>query len=65
MSLALLALMQEAGEAAQHGAGETAKAAEHEPVIVECVNHAFGPAVLQIQRAILPPIYNLFGAQWH
>lgn len=65
MSLAFFALMQAAGEAAQHAAGETPKATEHEPVIVEWVNHVFGPAVLQIQRAILPPIYNLFGAQWH
>jgi F-type H+-transporting ATPase subunit a len=36
-----------------------------EPVIVEWVNHTLGPAVLQIERAIMPQIYGLFGASWH
>jgi F-type H+-transporting ATPase subunit a len=35
------------------------------PVIVEKVNHYLGPMVLEIQRAIMPPIYGLFGAHWH
>ena len=65
MVLAFLALIQETAEAAQHAAGETTAVAEHEPAVVEWVNHVFGPAVLQVERAILPPIYSLFGAQWH
>lgn len=39
--------------------------AHHVPFIVEKVNHYLGPTVLEIQRAIMPPIYGLFGAHWH
>lgn len=42
-----------------------ASEAHAEPVIVEWVNHTFGPAVLAAQKAIMPPIYRLFGAEWH
>jgi F-type H+-transporting ATPase subunit a len=42
-----------------------AAAGAGEPVIVEWVNHTLGPAVLQIERAIMPQIYGLFGATWH
>ena len=35
------------------------------PVIVKWVNDIFGPAVLQMERAIMPSIYGLFGATWH
>lgn len=39
--------------------------AHHVPFIVEKVNHYLGPTVLEIQRAIMPPIYGLFGGHWH
>jgi F-type H+-transporting ATPase subunit a len=39
--------------------------AHHVPLIVEQVNHYLGPPVLEIQRAIMPPIYGLFGGHWH
>src|SRR5258708_13408843 len=64
MLAALLALLPEAPEAAAEHAGAAAEAAE-EPWIVEQVNHLLGPAVLQIERAIMPSIYGLFGAHWH
>jgi F-type H+-transporting ATPase subunit a len=61
----ILALLQEGHEAA--GAAEHAGGAKgHEPAkIVVFVNEYFGPMVLNIERAIMPPIYGLFGAQWH
>lgn len=55
----ILALLQEGHEAA--GA-----ATEHAtPWLVEQANHVFGPIVLNIERAVMPSIYALFGAQWH
>jgi len=39
--------------------------AHHVPFIVEKVNHYLGPMVLEIERAIMPPIYGLFGGRWH
>ncbi|HJQ68570.1 MAG TPA: F0F1 ATP synthase subunit A [Blastocatellia bacterium] len=39
--------------------------AHHVPFIVEQVNHYLGPPVLEIQKAIMPSIYGLFGAHWH
>ena len=33
--------------------------------LVEQVNHILGPMVLEIERAIMPSIYGLFGAHWH
>ncbi len=59
----LAALLLEATEAA----GEHAESAgEHEvPFIVEQVNHYLGPAVLEIQKVIMPSIYGLFGGHWH
>src|SRR5262245_28125470 len=81
MLTALLAFLQEghgAGEAAASQAGEHAAetagqvteaaghAAEHaEPWLVEQTNHLFGPMVLKIEAAIMPPIYGLFGKTWH
>ncbi|HJZ69917.1 MAG TPA: F0F1 ATP synthase subunit A [Blastocatellia bacterium] len=62
----ILALLQEGHEAT--GTGEQAAAAgEHaaEPWLVEQVNHLFGPMVLNIERAIMPSVYGLFGAHWH
>jgi F-type H+-transporting ATPase subunit a len=60
MLFAFFAAMQEGAGAADHAA-----APAQEPAIVEWVNHAAGPAVLAIERTILPPIYKLFGLQWH
>ena len=59
----LAALLLEATEAA----GEHAESGgEHEvPFIVEQVNHYLGPLVLNIERAIMPAIYGLFGGHWH
>ena len=45
------------GAAAEAGHGAT-------PWIVEQINHLVGPATVPIQRAIMTPIYNLFGAEW-
>jgi F-type H+-transporting ATPase subunit a len=61
----ILALFQHAPEATAEHAEKAAEAAEHEPVIVEWVNHTFGPTVLSIERAIMPQIYGLFGSTWH
>jgi len=71
----LLNLLQEhgpqaAGHAAQpaEAAGHAAAAhAEHIPIIVEKLNHWIGEPVFEIQKAIMPPIYNalkIFGPQW-
>jgi F-type H+-transporting ATPase subunit a len=54
----LLETTEAAGEHAESGGG-------HEvPFIVEQVNHYLGPAVLGIERAIMPAIYGLFGGHW-
>jgi F-type H+-transporting ATPase subunit a len=59
-------LVNEASPAAEH-AGEHggATAGHHIPVIVEWVNHLFGPAVYRIQQAIMPTFYGWFGGEWH
>jgi F-type H+-transporting ATPase subunit a len=61
--LGLLQVGQEAAAAtAEHG--DAAKG--HETAwLVEQVNHLAGPMVLNIERAVMPPIYGLFGAHWH
>jgi F0F1-type ATP synthase membrane subunit a len=64
MLAVILALFQHAPEATTQSVEGAAKAAEHEPAIVEWVNHTFGPAVLAVERAVMPPIYGLFGATW-
>ncbi|MCI0489858.1 MAG: F0F1 ATP synthase subunit A [Blastocatellia bacterium] len=65
MLAALMALLQaEHGAAGEH-AESAAGGAHAEPWLVEQVNHFLGPAVLNIERAIMPSIYGLFGAQWH
>jgi F-type H+-transporting ATPase subunit a len=68
----ILALLQEGHEAsggqsaAQAVADHAAETAhEAEPWIVEQVNHLFGPAVVKLEQVIMPPIYGLFGKQWH
>ena len=57
---------------AEHGIGaesgeHAAAASEHaaEPWLVEQANHLLGPLVLNVERAIMPSIYGLFGAHWH
>jgi len=72
----LLNILQEHGaQAAEQGAaGHTAEAAghaaahgEHVPWIVEQINHLIGPAVFEIQKQIMPPIYSalkIFGPHW-
>jgi F-type H+-transporting ATPase subunit a len=45
--------------AAPHGAGH----GEVSP-IVTAINDAIGPATVPIQRAVMEPIYGLFGAHW-
>jgi F-type H+-transporting ATPase subunit a len=67
MLAAILALLQEGHEAAAKTAEHAADAGEHaaEPWLVEQANHVFGPIVLNIERAIMPPIYHLLGGHWH
>src|SRR5262245_27797839 len=48
-----------AGQAAEHGAA--AEHAEHVPIIVEKLNDLVGPAVFEIQKAVMPPVYKIFG----
>lgn len=52
---------QHGAEAASHGGGH------HVPWLVEQVNHLIGPAVFELQKAIMPPIYSalkIFGPHW-
>ncbi len=67
MLAAILALLQEGHEAAAGTAEHAPSAGEHaaEPWLVEQANHVFGPIVLNIERAIMPPVYHLFGGHWH
>src|SRR5262245_65807746 len=63
----LLNLLQEHGpQAAEHGAG--AGHANHVPFIVDKLNHSWiGEVVFNIQKVIMPPIYNalkIFGPEW-
>jgi F-type H+-transporting ATPase subunit a len=66
MPAAILALLQEGHEAAAATAEHAGAATEHaaEPWLVEQTNHIFGPMVLNIERAVMPSIYGLFGAHW-
>lgn len=62
----ILALLQEGHIAASETAEHAGAASEHaEPWLVEQVNHILGPAVLSIERVVMPPIYGVFGAHWH
>ena len=68
MLAALLMLLQtEHAAAAAESVEHAATAAEHaaEPWLVEQVNYFIGPIVLNIERAVMPSIYGLFGAHWH
>jgi F-type H+-transporting ATPase subunit a len=67
MSAALLALLSVGSEGSEAGHPPTnapAPTTHAEPWIVEQVNHLLGPIVLEIEKAILPPIYHLFGGHW-
>ncbi|MFN0084136.1 MAG: F0F1 ATP synthase subunit A [Blastocatellia bacterium] len=75
----LLSLLQEHGKeaagtagahaaegAAQHAGGAAAHA-EHVPIIVEKLNDLAGPAIFEMQKAIMPPLYEylrIFGDHW-
>ena len=62
----ILALLQEGHEAAAAAAEHAGAATGHEtPWLVEQANRIFGPMVLNIERAIMPSVYGLFGAHWH
>ena len=67
MLAAILALLQAGREAAAETVEHAASSSKHEaePWLVEQANHIFGPMVLNIERAVMPSIYGLFGAQWH
>src|SRR6267154_5363918 len=55
-------LLQEAEHAAH-----AEKAAEEAPWIVEQINHAFGPAIFEIEKSIMPPVYHalkVMGPEW-
>lgn len=64
----LLNILQAHGQAAtEHAAPHAASHAEHVPIIVEKLNEWFGPAVFEMQKAIMPPIYSalkIFGPHW-
>jgi F-type H+-transporting ATPase subunit a len=74
MFAALMILLQEAhqpagGEGMSTGAEHAGAAAHtsggHESAwLTNQVNHIFGPTIVKIEEAIMPPIYNLFGAHW-
>jgi F-type H+-transporting ATPase subunit a len=63
--MAMLAFVLTLFQHADHAADAPKAAAHEEPLIVEWVNHTFGPAVLSVERAIMPSLYGLFGATWH
>jgi F-type H+-transporting ATPase subunit a len=61
----------QAAEGAAHSAESAAQAgghAEHVPVIVQKINDWLGPAVFELQKTIMPPIYKalsfMFGDHW-
>lgn len=57
-----------AAEAAGHAAGAAGHGGGHHvPWLVEQVNHLIGPAVFEMQKTIMPPIYKalkIFGPHW-
>jgi F-type H+-transporting ATPase subunit a len=59
---------QPATEPAAGAAGHASAHGEHIPIIVEKINDWFGPAVFELQKAVMPPIYQvlgfLFGDHW-
>jgi F-type H+-transporting ATPase subunit a len=57
----------ETAHAAPQGGDHAAAHAEHIPIIVEKLNDWVGPAVFEMQKAIMPPIYSalkIFGDHW-
>jgi F-type H+-transporting ATPase subunit a len=66
MLAALLIFLQAGHEAAAESGEHASAGGGHEvPWLVEQINHILGPMVLDIERAIMPSIYGLFGAHWH
>jgi F-type H+-transporting ATPase subunit a len=69
MLSAIFALIQVAHEPAggggEHAAQSAAEHASEEPWLVEQANHLLGSTVVNVEQAIMPPIYQIFGAQWH
>lgn len=63
-----LMMKETAGQVAEHapetGHGGAAAGGHATPWLVEQINHLIGPATVPIQRAIMTPIYGLFGAEW-
>ncbi len=63
----LFNLLQEHVEKAAGHAGPAQGHGEHVPIIVEKLNHWIGPAVFELQKQIMPPIYQavrVFGDHW-
>lgn len=61
----LLALAQEAvSEHAVEAGGQGGSPVAEVSPIVAGINHLFGGIALQIEQAIMPTIYGLFGAHW-
>ena len=60
----LLLMVEEGAQHAAEGAEQAGAGAHHTPVLVEAINHAIGPATVPLQRAVMEPIYGLFGAHW-
>lgn len=60
----LLALIQ---EGAEHSAAGAEGGGHHEVIspIVQAVNAVLGPAALQLEKAVMPPLYHLLGLEWH
>lgn len=64
--MSLWLAFQETVEHAEVVAEEASTAAEHaDPGWVVAINHAIGPYTVPIQKAIMTPIYSMFGATWH
>lgn len=60
----LLLMLQEGAEHATEHAAEGGGEHGATPAIVTTINNVIGPATVPIQKAIMSPIYGLFGAHW-
>ncbi len=60
----LLLMLQEGAEHATEHAAEGGGEHGATPAIVTMINDVVGPATVPIQKAIMSPIYGLFGAHW-
>jgi F-type H+-transporting ATPase subunit a len=60
-------LLQEGEHVTEKAAEQVDKVGAEVPWIVEQINHLFGPAVFEIQKSIMPPIYHalkIMGPEW-